>query len=195
MLSPGQPNSSTTTRKRARSSRARSAKRSYVDLDDEQAFELSAAKNVPWTEEEDFRLNHAIKRYGEHAWTKISINEFASQRNSQQCRQRWSKVVRPGIKKGTWSRNEDLILTTAIEQVLLINQVPMDKIQWNSVAMKVPNRTYAMCRERWKNHLDPSINHSEFSQEEQLRLEQLYTEYGNKVGVINDYRRPDLYIN
>lgn len=187
------PNPVPAAQNRTRSRRlARSAKRTYNDIEDDEfepAYEISPGKSRPWTEEEDSRLRNAIKRYGEHAWTKMSKNDFASLRNAQQCRQRWSKVLRPGIKKGAWSYNEDTILTAAVKRALQMDECDFSatgdlKIQWNSVADNVPNRTYAMCRERWKNHLDPSINHSDFSKEEQARLQQLYNEYGNKYSNI-----------
>jgi hypothetical protein len=143
---------------------------------------VSLAISRPWTKEEDDRLRNAVKVLGEQKWTKMSQNIFSFSRTAQQCRQRWTKVLRPGIKKGAWSAEEDTQLRKAVLEALVHYHV--NKIQWNVVAGKVPTRTYAMCRERWKNHLDPSVNHTEFSEAEQRKLEELHNHFGNQYANI-----------
>ena len=41
---------------------------------------------------------------------------------------------------------------------------------WSTVSAELPGRTGKQCRERWHNHLDPIINKSEWSIEEDLKL-------------------------
>jgi hypothetical protein len=44
--------------------------------------------------------------------------------------------------------------------------------QWSSLAKIMKNRTRKQCRERWKNHLDPSICRDEWKDsEDQLIIE------------------------
>jgi hypothetical protein len=157
---------------------------SNQDVKDQIHDHLTNRKSIAirsWTDAEDMLLRSAVKEYGEHAWTNLSRNVFCLSRNSQQCRQRWSKVLRPGIKKGSWTHEEDSNLRRAVCQTL---EKDIRKIQWNCVAQHVPARTHAMCRERWKNHLDPNINHSEFSTEEKAKLQQLHILFGNKYSSI-----------
>jgi hypothetical protein len=169
--------------------------RVYDDLDDSaegseddyttnsSATDNSTCLSRPWTDEEDNRLRDAVKMLGEHKWTKMAQSQFSHTRNAQQCRQRWTKVLRPGIKKGAWAREEDAQLRQAVRQAL--EQVhSINKIQWNAIAAEVPTRTYAMCRERWKNYLDSSINHADFTPEEQQKLEGLHDQFGNQHSII-----------
>lgn len=49
---------------------------------------------------------------------------------------------------------------------------------WTQIAKKIPKRTPRQIRERWTNYLDPNINHSEFTAEE----DQIIIEKHNEIG-------------
>ena len=51
---------------------------------------------------------------------------------------------------------------------------------WSVIAAKLPTRTGKQCRERWHNHLDPSINKQEWSEEEDKKLLEAHVTMGNK---------------
>merc|ERR1719181_457699 len=51
---------------------------------------------------------------------------------------------------------------------------------WSVIAAKLPTRTGKQCRERWHNHLDPAINKSEWSLEEDQKLLKAHETMGNK---------------
>ncbi len=61
-----------------------------------------------------------------------------------QCRQRWQKVLRPGLNKGKWTKEEDKHLVDAVAKNLS---------SWGKVAELVPGRTSKQCRERWCHHV------------------------------------------
>jgi myb proto-oncogene protein len=42
-------------------------------------------------------------------WTVIA-KELNSGRNGKQCRDRWQNYLRPGIKKGEWTRDEEELI-------------------------------------------------------------------------------------
>lgn len=69
-------------------------------------------------------------------------------RSSNQCINRWSKTLRPDIKKGKWDPCEDEALKNAVAACGMV---------WKDVAPRVRGRTDAQCRERWCNILDPRI--------------------------------------
>jgi hypothetical protein len=108
----------------------------------------SKDKAVPkrWTQEEDDRLRDAVNRHGEKNWK--SIAEEVPGRNHTQCLQRWTKVLAPGLIKGHWRPEEDDLLKQLVAE---------GRKNWGQVASRIPGRTSKQCRERWYNHLDPSI--------------------------------------
>ncbi|XP_044491121.1 transcription factor MYB105-like [Mangifera indica] len=55
---------------------------------------------------------------------------------------------------------------------------------WNLIAEKLEGRSGKSCRLRWFNQLDPRINRSAFTEEEEERLMQAHRLYGNKWAMI-----------
>ncbi|KAJ9173274.1 hypothetical protein P3X46_016427 [Hevea brasiliensis] len=55
---------------------------------------------------------------------------------------------------------------------------------WNLIAEKLQGRSGKSCRLRWFNQLDPRINRSAFSEEEEERLMAAHRVYGNKWALI-----------
>ncbi|GAA6064469.1 hypothetical protein JCM10212_001818 [Sporobolomyces blumeae] len=97
-----------------------------------------------WSKTEDDRLREAIRLYGEN-WQLVSRY---TGRHSNACINRWTKSLRPTIKRGKWSREEDDTLRAAVKAV---------GKNWKLIAPRVTGRTDAQCRERWTNFLDPKV--------------------------------------
>jgi myb proto-oncogene protein len=51
---------------------------------------------------------------------------------------------------------------------------------WSDLASQMPNRTAKQCRERWHNHLDPTINRRPWTQQEDRILALRHKELGNR---------------
>ncbi len=51
---------------------------------------------------------------------------------------------------------------------------------WSSIAEKLPGRIGKQCRERWHNHLDPSIKKEKWSVDEDKTILKLHFELGNR---------------
>ncbi|ETW09791.1 hypothetical protein H310_00271 [Aphanomyces invadans] len=124
-----------------------------------------------WTLAEDTALRAAVEQNGNENWKAIA--ELVPGRNHSQCLQRWNKVLKPGLIKGTWSPDEDALLRHQI-------QIHGDQDAWVRVAEGVPGRTTKQCRERWRNHLAPSINRTQFTLAELALLEFVYNKIGNR---------------
>lgn len=45
-----------------------------------------------------------------------------------------------------------------------------DLTKWSLIADKIPGRIGKQCRERWSNHLDPSLMKGEWTKEEDIAL-------------------------
>lgn len=74
--------------------------------------------------------------------------------------------------KGTWKASEDALL------LKLVKEIGLKK--WAAIAAKLPGRIGKQCRERWYNHLDPSINRKAWTLEEDKILLIAQSELGNK---------------
>ncbi|EGG04208.1 uncharacterized protein MELLADRAFT_72431 [Melampsora larici-populina 98AG31] len=106
-------------------------------------------------------------------------------RSSNQCINRWSKTLRPDIKKGKWDANEDEALRNAVAACGMV---------WKDVAPRVRGRTDAQCRERWCNILDPRIVVGNWTSEEDekiLRLRNQESKTWSEISKSFNGRRTD----
>jgi hypothetical protein len=135
-------------------------------------------KYKKWNEEEDKILRKAILYYGPKNWQQISY--CLDGRNNSQCFHRWMKGINPKIKRDKWSFIEDLILGLTLNKIY-------KKKKWSKIAYHLLGRTDIQCRERWCNILDPSLEDVEWTNEEDIKLLNLYREHGNKWSLIAKY--------
>jgi len=130
-----------------------------------------------WTEEEDENLKKAVEKCTTQdriQWKAVS--KCVGTRTSRQCMQRWIDVLRPGIKKGTWSKSEDIIL----QRIVILHGFR----NWTEIARLIPKRTAKQCRERWHQNLAPHLSKQPFSSEDDELLLKLFENYGSKWTVI-----------
>jgi len=124
---------------------------------------------VKWTEQEDEELAAAVTQHGARQWKLVA--SCVPTRSHAQCLQRWAKVLKPGLKKGQWTIEEDMRLT------YLLNS---NWTNWSLISAEISGRTSKQSRERWFHHLDPSINRSPFSAVEDSRIISAQTEIGGR---------------
>jgi len=97
-----------------------------------------------------------------------------SGRTDVSCQHRWNKVLRPGLKRGAWTEQEDEVVKR------MVVQVGVDDIKWSAVADACPGRMGKQCRERWFNHLDPEIKREEWEEKEDRILFETHMVLGNR---------------
>jgi myb proto-oncogene protein len=141
----------------------------HGDLDTNQ--DGNAIRPRYWSEEEDEKLRQAVEQYGAKHWKTIAT--FVPGRTQVQCLQRWNKVLKPGLKKGAWTEEEDSTLQR------LVNKLESE-VNWSEVAYRIPGRSAKQCRERWSFNLDPQIDKSDWSPEEDEVLLAAQVKLGNK---------------
>lgn len=71
-----------------------------------------------------------------------------------------------------WSPEEDRILVEHVKEY--------GPSGWSSIAKILPGRKGKQCRERWHNHLNPSIRKDPWTPEEEETLLQAHEKYGNQ---------------
>lgn len=77
-----------------------------------------------------------------------------------------------GNSRHTFTPDEDIKLIRIIGDAKTIN--------WVNVSKRMKNRTPRQCRERYKNYLFPKVKTSEFTPEEDQKILEMYSEFGNK---------------
>lgn len=130
-----------------------------AESNSEQSNEMEgSSSNAPrkWTPEEDALLSKAVAQFGGKNWKAIASQ--VPGRNHVQCLQRWRKALDPNVIKGFWSIEEDNRLIEIVSSANFQN--------WGKVAVQIPGRTAKQCRERYYNHLDPSLSKEPWSEEE-----------------------------
>ena len=123
-----------------------------------------------WSQHEDKLLRQAVQLNAGRNWKKIA--SCLPGRTDVQCLHRWQKVLRPGLIKGPWTAEEDRLVVQLVEK--------WGQKKWSTIAKSLPGRLGKQCRERWYNHLNPSILKGDWSSEEDKQIIELHRKLGNK---------------
>eukprot|EP00510_Aplanochytrium_minuta_P006844 CAMPEP_0184034232 /NCGR_PEP_ID=MMETSP0955-20130417/4339_1 /TAXON_ID=627963 /ORGANISM="Aplanochytrium sp, Strain PBS07" /LENGTH=668 /DNA_ID=CAMNT_0026320853 /DNA_START=199 /DNA_END=2205 /DNA_ORIENTATION=- len=127
-----------------------------------------------WTPKEDEMLKAAVKVHGGKQWKEIA--KLVAGRSHVQCLQRWNKVLKPGLRKGPWTPEEDGLLIGLVNS----EACDFDSVNWGELSMKVPGRSAKQCRERWSYNLDPRIKKGKWSELEDKILVEAQATFGNR---------------
>ena len=89
-----------------------------------------------------------------------------------QCLHRWTKVLNPNLTKGPWTDDEDRKVVELVEKY--------GAKKWSVIAQHLPGRIGKQCRERWHNHLNPHINKSAWTIDEDRKILEAHQSLGNR---------------
>jgi hypothetical protein len=122
----------------------------------------------------------AIQRNDGKNWKEIARQ--VPGRSHTQCSQRWRRIN--NSPKMKWSKEEDK---------LLLELVNKNGKNWESISKHFEGKTVKQLKERFTNKLDPGINRSRFTAEEDDLIISLFVKLGPKWGEItqNFPGRPD----
>lgn len=105
--------------------------------------EKTGLKRGPWTQEEDELLVEYIKKNGHGSWR--SLPKLAGLlRCGKSCRLRWTNYLRPDIKRGPFSPEEEKLVIQL--HAILGNR-------WAAIAAQIPGRTDNEIKNLWNTHL------------------------------------------
>merc|ERR1719382_5407 len=90
-----------------------------------------------------------------------------------------------GVMKRAWLSEEDVQLLQLVQE--------HGPRRWSVIASQLPGRVGKQCRERWHNHLCPSVSKEDWTEEEDGLIMQLVQKMGTKWSKIVKYLpgRPD----
>ncbi|WOL01054.1 hypothetical protein Cni_G09767 [Canna indica] len=104
-------------------------------------------KKGPWTPEEDIILVSYIQEHGPGNWKAVPT-KTGLMRCSKSCRLRWTNYLRPGIKRGNFTEQEEKQIINL--QALLGNR-------WAAIASYLPERTDNDVKNYWNTHLKKKL--------------------------------------
>ncbi|XP_011625232.1 myb-related protein 306 [Amborella trichopoda] len=105
-------------------------------------------KKGPWTPEEDQILVQYINTHGHGSWR--SLPKLAGLlRCGKSCRLRWTNYLRPDIKRGPFTPEEE---KTIIQLHGLLGN------RWSSIASQLPGRTDNEIKNFWNTHLKKRLS-------------------------------------
>ncbi|GAB4836106.1 hypothetical protein Ancab_001023 [Ancistrocladus abbreviatus] len=96
-----------------------------------------------WTKEEDERLIAYVKAHGEGSWRSLP-KAAGLQRCGKSCRLRWINYLRPDLKRGNFSEQEDEVI---------INLHSLLGNKWSLIAARLPGRTDNEIKNYWNTHI------------------------------------------
>lgn len=100
-------------------------------------------KKGPWTPEEDQKLVDYIQKHGYGNWRTLPKNA-GLQRCGKSCRLRWTNYLRPDIKRGRFSFEEE-------ETIIQLHSILGNK--WSAIAARLPGRTDNEIKNYWNTHI------------------------------------------
>ncbi|CAN7089686.1 hypothetical protein BRARA_I00496 [Brassica rapa] len=100
-----------------------------------------------WSPEEDEKLLNYISRHGHGCWS--SVPKLAGlQRCGKSCRLRWINYLRPDLKRGAFSQDEECLI---IELHAALGN------RWSQIATRLPGRTDNEIKNFWNSCLKKKL--------------------------------------
>ncbi|XP_066367041.1 transcription repressor MYB6-like [Miscanthus floridulus] len=96
-----------------------------------------------WTKEEDERLVAYIRAHGEGCWRSLP-KAAGLLRCGKSCRLRWMNYLRPDLKRGNFTDDED-------ELIIRLHSLLGNK--WSLIAGQLPGRTDNEIKNYWNTHI------------------------------------------
>ncbi|KAG6780661.1 hypothetical protein POTOM_013528 [Populus tomentosa] len=100
-----------------------------------------------WTAEEDNKLAHCVEVHGAKRWKTVALKSGLN-RCGKSCRLRWMNYLRPNIKRGNISHDEE-------ELIIRLHKLLGNR--WSLIAGRLPGRTDNEIKNYWNSHLSKKI--------------------------------------
>ncbi|CAN1312468.1 Transcription factor MYB28 [Linum perenne] len=109
---------------------------------------VDGLKKGAWTSDEDQKLVSYIQEHGEGGWRTLPL-KAGLQRCGKSCRLRWANYLRPDIKRGEFSPEE--------EQRIIELHASLGN-RWSAIARHLPKRTDNEIKNYWNTHLKKRLS-------------------------------------
>ncbi|XP_022849131.1 transcription factor MYB114-like [Olea europaea var. sylvestris] len=113
-----------------------------------------------WTEEEDNILSKCIDKFGEGKWHQVPVRAGLN-KCKKSCRLRWLNYLRPNIKRGDFTPDEDDLIIRLHK--LLGNR-------WSLISGRLPESIANDVKNHWNSHVQKCWRKDEYTNLDWLRF-------------------------
>ncbi|XP_045801832.1 transcription factor MYB27-like [Trifolium pratense] len=128
----------------------------------QEAMQGENLRKGTWLQEEDEQLTSFVTRLGERRWDSLA-KVAGLRRSGKSCRLRWLNYLRPNLKHGPYSVEEERL-------IIQLQQQWGNK--WSKIARRLPGRTDNEIKNYWRTHLQKRV---QVQQEGEIFFVLLYT--------------------
>ncbi|XP_019440657.1 PREDICTED: transcription factor MYB35-like isoform X2 [Lupinus angustifolius] len=100
-----------------------------------------------WSPEEDEKLLRHVTKHGHGCWSSVP-KQAGLERCGKSCRLRWINYLRPDLKRGTFSQQEENLI---IELHAILGN------RWSQIAAQLPGRTDNEIKNLWNSSLKKKL--------------------------------------
>ncbi|KAL7609949.1 transcription factor MYB10 [Lactuca sativa] len=114
-------------------------------------FDKDGIKKGAWSEEEDSKLRLYIERHGHRNWRELPKLAGLS-RCGKSCRLRWMNYLRPNLRRGKFTKEEDDVIFDLHKKL---------GSKWSVMAAQLPGRSDNEIKNHWHTHLKNHVRKDE----------------------------------
>lgn len=132
--------------------------------------EKAEVRKGPWTPEEDELLVKYVREFGEGNWSTVP-KKAGLVRCGKSCRLRWANYLRPDLKRGTFTEDEERLIISLHQSL---------GNRWAKIATELPGRTDNDIKNHWNTRMKKRLREEGIDPDTHLPLSQIQNDEDKK---------------